>query len=63
MNDNDIQEFINAFEDFMKHSELQELYYDGIETYRKHSQDIRSDIEQKAAELEVTCDYYIMEFM
>lgn len=63
MNDMDIQQFMKAFKDFMKHSEVQELYYESEQVYREHAQQIQSDIEQKAAELEITVDYYLMEFV
>lgn len=67
MNDNDLQQFIFTFEDFMKQSEVQELYYEGREVYQNHRDQakmaIETEIEAKSAELEVTCDYYMMEFM
>ena len=42
MNDQDIEQFIKAFDDFMQHEQF---------------------FEKKAAELEVTVDYYMQEFM
>ena len=50
MNNEDLQSFISAFDDFMNHR---------AEARRIQEQ----EIESKAAELEVTCDYYMMEFM
>ena len=67
MNNEDLQQFITAFDDFMKHFEAEELYYEGRKVYENHRAEalkIREEqIEAKAAELEVTCDYYMMEFM
>lgn len=59
MNDSDIQQFLNAFDDFMKHAEEEinsYLYWQEARSYTN------SYYEQKAAELEVTVDYYIAEF-
>lgn len=74
MNDEDIKQFMNAFEDFMKHADLELTKYayetpDGGKTVyrRKHGtmdRELVGDIyEQKAAELEVTVDYYMSEFL
>ena len=67
MNDNDLQQFIKAFGDFMKHSEVEELYHEGREVYRNHRDQVKmvieTEIEAKAAALEVTVDYYLQEFM
>ena len=67
MNNEDLQQFIMAFDDFMKHFETEELYYEGRKVYENHKAEARriqaQEIESKAAELEVTCDYYMMEFM
>ena len=60
MNDEDIQQFMNAFEDFMKHASVEEQNYIRREAARKYTQ---SYYETKAAELEVTVDYYIQEFV
>jgi len=47
MNEQDIEMFMKAFDDFMEHSkEFKQREY-----------------ERKAAELEVTVDYYMQEFM
>lgn len=60
MNDSDIQQFLSAFDDFMKHAETE------IDSYRKW-QEARSYtntfLESKASELGVTVDYYISEFV
>jgi hypothetical protein len=67
MNNQDLQEFIEAFDDFMKHFEAEELYYEGRMVYGNHRAEAKriqeQEIEAKAAELEVTVDYYMMEFM
>ena len=67
MNNKDLQEFIAAFDDFMKHFEVEELYYEGRKVYENHRAEARriveEEIEAKAAELEVTVDYYMAEFM
>lgn len=67
MNNKDLQQFIEAFDDFMKHFETEELYYEGRKVYGNHRAEakriLEQEIEVKAAALEVTCDYYIAEFM
>jgi hypothetical protein len=67
MNNKDLQEFIEAFDDFMKHFEAEELYYEGRMVYENHRAEARriqeQEIEQLASKYEVTCDYYMMEFM
>ena len=67
MNDSDIQQFLSAFEDFMKHAEVQEAYYLGRQKYQDYQKQskkvIENEIEKKAAELEVTVDYYMAEFL
>ena len=67
MNNHDLQEFIAAFDDFMKHFETEELYYEGRMVYGNHRAEAKriqeQEIEAKAAELEVTVDYYMAEFM
>jgi len=60
MNDQDIEMFIKAFDDFMKHAETE------IDSYekRKEAKDYTDKFfERKAAELEVTVDYYMQEFL
>lgn len=67
MNDSDIQQFLSAFEDFMKHAEVEQAYYLGRQKYQEYQKQskkvIENEIEKKAAELEVTVDYYMAEFM
>ena len=67
MNNKDLQQFIEAFDDFMKHFETEELYYEGRQVYENHRAEARriqeQEIEQLASKYEVTCDYYMMEFM
>lgn len=56
MNDEDILEFIEAFSDFLKHAEVEEFYYDGRTLAQLHT-------EQKASELGISTEYYLMEFV
>ena len=67
MNNHDLQEFIEAFDDFMKHFETEELYYEGRMVYENHRAEARriqeQEIEALAAKYEVTCDYIIQEFI
>jgi ABC-type transporter MlaC component len=70
MNKDDIKQFIRAFVDFSKHAEVQEMYHNAKQEYlsyelckKESKMIIESEIEQKAAELEVTVDYYMEEFM
>ena len=48
----------------MKHFEAENLYYEGRMVYENHNAEAKriqeQEIESKAAELEVTCDYYMM---
>ena len=60
MNDEDISQFILAFSDFMKHSEEQ---IDSSQKWEEAKQYTQLLYEQKAAELEITVDYYILEFI
>ncbi len=60
MNEEDIKQFMTAFEDFMKHADVETQNYVRREAARKYTQ---SYFETKAAELEVTVDYYIQEFV
>lgn len=60
MNDEDIQQFMNAFEDFMKHAETE---IDSHQKWEEARQYTELFYEQKAAELEVTVDYYMAEFL
>lgn len=56
MSEEDIAQFLNAFSDFMKHAEVQELYLEG-----RQMMDLF--YEQKASELNVSTEYYRMEFV
>lgn len=60
MNQEDIQQFVSAYQDFMQHAEVEELYHEGREMAKQYTELF---YEQKAAELEITVDYYISEFV
>ena len=60
MNEQDIEMFMKAFDDFMNHADVEMQNYVRREAVRKYNQ---SSMEQKAAEMEVTVDYYMQEFM
>lgn len=60
MNDEDIHQFILTFSDFMKHSEEQ---IDFHQKWKEAKNYVDNYYEQKAAELEITVDYYISEFI
>ena len=60
MNDQDIEMFIKAFDDFMQHAETE------IDSHNKwlEAEKYKDEFyERKAAELEVTVDYYLQEFV
>ena len=64
MNDQDIKMFMKAFDDFMQHASAEEVSHEMRMEYEQYSKMMHENqIEKKAAELEVTCDYYIQEFM
>jgi len=70
MNNEDIKQFIKAFNDFTKHAEVELMHHDMNQSYLEHElrkqeskMIIENEIEKKAAELEVTVDYYMEEFM
>lgn len=67
MSNEEIAQFVNAFEDFMKHAEVEESNFhqrSEYEQYRKESKVIiENEIEKEAAALQITCDYYMAEFM
>ena len=67
MSNEEISQFVNAFEDFMKHAEMEESNFyqrSEYEQYRKESKMIiENEIENLAAFYEVTVDYYMAEFM
>ena len=60
MNDNDISQFVTAFENFMHHSETEINNYEKWEEARKYTEGF---YEQKASEFGVTVDYYMREFL
>ena len=60
MNDEDVKQFILAFEDFMKHADVEMQNYVRREAARKYT---RSYFERQAAELGLFVDYYIQEFV
>ena len=60
MNEQDVEMFMKAFDDFMNHAGVEMQNYVRREAVRKYNQ---SSLEQKAAEMEVTVDYYMQEFM
>ena len=60
MNDQDIEMFIKAFDDFMQHAETE------IDSHNKwlEAEKYKNEFyERKASELEVTVDYYMQEFL
>jgi hypothetical protein len=66
MNNEDIKQFMTAFEDFMKHAEENTDSHNRWEEARHYVVDGNcrmNFLEQKAAELEVTVDYYMAEFL
>ena len=64
MNDQDIKMFMKAFDDFMQHASAEEVSHEMRMEYEEYSKIMHeNEIEKRAAELEVTCDYYIQEFM
>ena len=67
MSNEEIAQFVNAFEDFMKHAEVEESNFhqrSEYEQYRKESKMIiENKIEKLAAFYEVTVDYYMAEFL
>jgi len=67
MSNEEILQFVNAFEDFMKHAEMEELYYEGRKVYENHRAEAKriqeEEIEKEASRLEITVNYYLEEFM
>jgi len=60
MNDEDIKQFLSAFADFMNHAEESIHSY---EQWKEAEEYTNQFYEKKAAELEVTVDYYMSEFL
>lgn len=60
MNDQEISQFESFFEEYMKHAEEE---IDSYFRWQEARSWTNSYYEEKAAELEVTVDYYISEFV
>jgi len=60
MTDSEITQFMTAMKDFMTHAETEIQSYLEWQEARSYMNDY---YEQKAAELEVTVDYYLAEFV
>lgn len=60
MNDEDVKQFIAAFEDFIKHADVEVQNYLRREAARQYT---KSYFEKQAAELNISVDYYIQEFV
>ena len=60
MNDQDIEMFVKAFDDFMQHADTEIDEHKKREEARTYTEQF---YERKAAELEVTVDYYMQEFI
>ena len=60
MNDEDMRQFLIAFDDFMNESTLEQKNQIRWESARQYT---RGFYEKQAAELEVTVDYYMQEFV
>jgi hypothetical protein len=60
MNEEDVMEFIQAFEDFMKHSEVEQFNHEAWVCAKQYTHHF---YEQRAADLNITVDYYIQEFI
>ena len=56
MNEEDVDMFIKSFDDFMDHADVEIANYNLRE-------EVRGTMEEKAAELEITVDYYMQEFL
>ena len=60
MKDEDIKQFIRAFEDFMNHADVEMQNYVRREAARKYT---KTFFEKQAEKLNVPVDYYIQEFV
>ena len=60
MKDQEIEMFMKAFDDFMENASVEEKNYVRREASREYT---KSFFEKKSAELEVTVDYYMQEFI
>jgi hypothetical protein len=56
-----MNEFARSYFDFTQH--FVEIDDNQIKVYAEAAEQFWSEIEKKAEEYEVTCDYYLMEFM
>ena len=74
MNDEDIEQFIKAFEDFMKHAEVEQMKYEirtpkhmvrieNVEVAIPDEDQLIASYENKAAEMNVSVEYYMSEFV
>ena len=67
MSNEEILQFVNAFEDFMQHNEIEETSFHQNSKYDQSRKKIKimieNEIEKKAEKLKITCDYYISEFL
>jgi len=59
MANKDLEKFIKSFEDFTKHSQEQQ----SSDKSKKTKEYAISVLEKQAAELEITVDYYLAEFI
>lgn len=60
MNDEDIKQFMNAFEDFTKHAEVEKFNHDAWTAAQQYT---KAFYKQKAAELGISVNYYVQEFL
>ena len=60
INDEDMRQFLIAFDDFMNESTLEQKNQIRWESARQYT---KGFYEKQAAELEVTVDYYMQEFV
>ena len=60
MNDEDMRQFLIAFDDFMNESTLEQKNQIRWESARQYT---KGFYDKQAAELEVTVDYYMQEFV
>jgi len=73
MSEEDVMELIKAYEDFMKHSEVEQLKYEirtpkctvkiqNVEVEIPTENQLIATYEKKAAEMNVSVEYYLQEF-
>ena len=60
MNDQDIEQFIKAFDDLMQHAETE---IDAHQKWNEAEEYTNQFFEERSTELEVTVDYYMQEFV